>query len=105
MLARKRVSLMCLTPTIVKNGILHTMEFSILVFLYRRRSLTILNTVRRNPFDVTGALNFGMNAIWVDRQRKGWSDSLLPVGGRQAVGPTKIVHGLGEVYEYIASLY
>lgn len=46
-----------------------------------------------------------MNAIWVDRQRKGWSDSLLPVGGRQAAGPTKIVHGLGEVYEYIADLH
>lgn len=75
------------------------------VFLMHRRSPTILNTVRRNPFDVTGALNFGMNAIWVDRQRKGWSDSLLPVGGRQAAEPTKIVHGLGEVYEYIASLH
>lgn len=81
------------------DGVKHPRSFM------RCRSLTILTTVRRNPFDVTGALNFGMNAIWVDRQRKGWSDSLLPVGGRQAVGPTKIVHGLGEVYEYIASLY
>ncbi|KAH8110890.1 haloacid dehalogenase [Phellopilus nigrolimitatus] len=66
--------------------------------------------VSGNPFDVTGALAQGMSAIWIDRADKGWTDSLLPLpsqskaGEVSASGPTKIVHRLEEIVEYMASL-
>ena len=34
--------------------------------------------VSGNPFDVAGALNVGMNAIWVDRAEASWTDKALP---------------------------
>ena len=60
--------------------------------------------VSGNPFDVVGAREFGMEAIWVDRGGCGWTDDLIQGSyGR----PTLIVKGLDEVMEgiekYIAS--
>jgi len=45
--------------------------------------------VSSNPFDVTGAVAAGLNAIWVDRAGKGWIDQLGE--------PTYIVKGLDEL--------
>lgn len=42
-----------------------------------------------NPFDITGARNMGMNAIWVDRAGTGWQDSAAP-----DLQPTAIIHSL-----------
>ena len=51
----------------------------------------------RNPFDVSGARAQGMNAIWVDRAKKGWTDQL-------GLGPTKIVNDLREIPALIRSM-
>ncbi|KAI5120067.1 hypothetical protein M0805_002629 [Coniferiporia weirii] len=59
--------------------------------------------VSGNPFDVTGALAQGMSTIWVDRARKGWTDGLLPLHAGGATGPTKIVHGLVEIADFVAA--
>lgn len=54
--------------------------------------------VSGNPFDVVGARAVGMQAAWVDREGKGWTDGLVEgVAG----GPTVIVKGLGEVIEAV----
>ena len=50
--------------------------------------------VSSNPFDISGARSQGMNAVWVDREGKGWAD-MLPWGG--SVRPTRIVRSLEEV--------
>ncbi|KAI9847279.1 MAG: hypothetical protein M1837_002865 [Sclerophora amabilis] len=50
--------------------------------------------VSGNPFDVVGARNAGMQAVWVDRPGHGWTDRLLkPETGK----PTVVVKGLDEV--------
>ena len=49
---------------------------------------------RRNPFDVVGARNAGLQAIWVDRAGAGWTDRAVPT-----VGPSAVVKGLGEIAE------
>ncbi|PYH99272.1 haloacid dehalogenase, type II [Aspergillus ellipticus CBS 707.79] len=49
-----------------------------------------------NPFDVAGALNVGMRAIWVDRAEAPWTDRVLP-----DLEPTATVHDLGQVAEVI----
>lgn len=49
-----------------------------------------------NPFDIIGARNTGMNAIWVDRANKGWQDSAVP-----DLQPTAIVHSLEQIVEEI----
>lgn len=45
-----------------------------------------------NPFDIIGARNVGMNAIWVDRASKGWQDGCVP-----ELQPTAIVHSLEQI--------
>ncbi|KAI9759843.1 MAG: hypothetical protein M4579_002050 [Chaenotheca gracillima] len=55
--------------------------------------------VSGNPFDVVGARSIGMQAAWVDRAGKGWTDRLLD---HDVLGPTAIVRGLGEVIEAIS---
>ena len=54
--------------------------------------------VSGNPFDVAGARAVGMQAAWVDRAGKGWTDGL--VRGEEG-RPTIVVGGLGEVVEGI----
>jgi 2-haloacid dehalogenase len=49
-----------------------------------------------NPFDIVGARNAGMNAIWVDRASKGWQDTAVP-----ELQPTAIVHSLEQILEEI----
>ncbi|EIN05523.1 haloacid dehalogenase [Punctularia strigosozonata HHB-11173 SS5] len=49
-----------------------------------------------NPFDVTGALSVGMNAIWVDRAGAGWTDQLY-----SSRGPTKVVNDLDGIVQYV----
>ncbi|KAL4896522.1 HAD-like domain-containing protein [Aspergillus ambiguus] len=48
--------------------------------------------VSGNPFDVIGALEVGLKAIWVDRARAGWKDQAMP-----SLQPTAVVHQLEEV--------
>lgn len=50
-----------------------------------------------NPFDIVGARNVGMNAIWVDRASKGWQDACVP-----ELQPTAIVHSLEEIMDEIS---
>ncbi|KAI0319704.1 haloacid dehalogenase [Amylostereum chailletii] len=54
--------------------------------------------VSGNPFDVTGARESGMNAIWVDRAGNGWHDRLVDAQ------PTTTVSSLTEVASYILNL-
>lgn len=49
-----------------------------------------------NPFDIVGARNSGMNAIWVDRTSKGWQDTAVPT-----LQPTAIVHSLEQIVKEI----
>lgn len=54
--------------------------------------------VSGNPFDVVGARAVGMNAAWVDRVGKGWTDRLIdPKTG----GPTIVVRGVDEAVREI----
>jgi hypothetical protein len=50
-----------------------------------------------NPFDVVGARAAGLNAIWVDRDGKGWQDKL----GKE---PNVIVRELGEVVQAVTKI-
>lgn len=50
--------------------------------------------VSGNPFDVVGARAIGMQAAWVDRAGKGWTDQLVQ---SDAGRPTIVVRGLEEV--------
>lgn len=52
--------------------------------------------VSSNPFDVTGAIAAGINAIWVDRSGKGWMDQLGE--------PTHIVRGLDGIPALVEKL-
>jgi 2-haloacid dehalogenase len=49
--------------------------------------------VSGNPFDVTGARNAGMKAIWVDRAGNGWVDALVA----REKGPSVVVKSLEEI--------
>jgi 2-haloacid dehalogenase len=49
--------------------------------------------VSGNPFDVVGARAAGLQAAWVDRGGKGWSDKL---GELASGGPTIVVGGVEE---------
>ncbi|ETW75397.1 hypothetical protein HETIRDRAFT_108032 [Heterobasidion irregulare TC 32-1] len=51
----------------------------------------------KNPFDVTGAHNAGLNAIWVDRVGKGWTDRLF---NETTLGPTNIAKSLEDIPGY-----
>ena len=51
--------------------------------------------VSGNPFDVVGARAAGIQAAWVDRTGKGWTDRLGSIiGGAAAEGPTIVVDGV-----------
>lgn len=50
--------------------------------------------ISSNPFDIVGARNVGMNAIWVDRAGKGWQDACVP-----ELQPTAIVHSLEQIMD------
>jgi len=54
--------------------------------------------VTANPFDVVGAVNVGMKAVWVDRAGAGWVDSL----GEGDLGkPTVTVSSLEDVVDAV----
>ncbi|KAL3460913.1 HAD-like domain-containing protein [Aspergillus heterothallicus] len=48
--------------------------------------------VSGNPFDVVGARSVGLNAIWIDRAGRGWTDAAVP-----RLRPTAIVNSLEEI--------
>ncbi|KAL4807887.1 HAD-like domain-containing protein [Aspergillus unguis] len=48
--------------------------------------------VSGNPFDIVGARAVGLNAIWVDRGGKGWTDQAVP-----NLKPTAVVNNLEEI--------
>ncbi|PYI04877.1 haloacid dehalogenase, type II [Aspergillus sclerotiicarbonarius CBS 121057] len=52
--------------------------------------------VSGNPVDVAGALNVGMNAIWVDRAQAGWVDKALP-----ELQPTATIHHLEGIVDVL----
>lgn len=52
-----------------------------------------------NPFDIVGARNIGINAIWVDRAGKGWQDTCVP-----ELQPTAIVQSLEQIVNKIQGL-
>lgn len=54
--------------------------------------------VTGNPFDVVGARAVGMQACWVDREGKGWTDGLVE---GETGRPTVVVGGLDEVVEAV----
>ncbi|KAJ5710053.1 hypothetical protein N7493_009645 [Penicillium malachiteum] len=54
--------------------------------------------ISANPFDVAGARNAGLNAIWIDRAAKGWQDSVSI-----DLKPTAIVHSLEQIVTEITT--
>ena len=56
--------------------------------------------VSGNPFDVVGARAVGMQAAWVDRAGKGWTDQMVQGDSGR---PTIIVKGLQEVVDGVRS--
>lgn len=51
-----------------------------------------------NPFDIVGAISVGMETVWVDREKKGWTDQLIL--GKWGT-PSVVVHGLENVVHAI----
>lgn len=69
----------------------------------------LINVSNRNPFDILGAVSQGIRAIWVDRARKGWVDSLLPVPAHlinldKRLKSIMTVNDLDEISDTLASL-
>ncbi|KAL4978300.1 HAD-like domain-containing protein [Aspergillus desertorum] len=54
--------------------------------------------VSGNPFDIVGARNAGLNAIWVDRGGRGWMDAAAP-----KLKPTAAVRSLAEIVDVVQS--
>lgn len=52
--------------------------------------------VSGNPFDIVGARSVGLNAIWVDRGGRGWTDAAVP-----ELKPTAVVRNLEEIVEVV----
>ncbi|EAW13290.1 haloacid dehalogenase, type II [Aspergillus clavatus NRRL 1] len=52
--------------------------------------------ISANPFDIVGARASGLNAIWVDRSRRGWMDAAIP-----GLQPTAVVQELDEIVALI----
>ncbi|KAL2816039.1 HAD-like domain-containing protein [Aspergillus cavernicola] len=52
--------------------------------------------VSGNPFDIVGARSVGLNAIWVDRNGRGWVD-----GARPDIQPTAVVNNLEQILRVI----
>jgi 2-haloacid dehalogenase len=63
-----------------------------------RRDMEGIWLVSANPFDVVGARACGMEAVWVDREGRGWEDGLgMLVGAEEGGGgPTVVVRGVDE---------
>jgi 2-haloacid dehalogenase len=51
-----------------------------------------------NAWDIVGARNAGLNAIWIDRAGKGWHDAAVP-----ELKPTAIVRSLEQIIKEIKS--
>ncbi|KAJ5650203.1 HAD-like domain-containing protein [Penicillium longicatenatum] len=51
-----------------------------------------------NAWDIVGARNAGLNAIWIDRAGKGWQDAAVP-----ELKPTAIVRSLEQIIKEIKS--
>lgn len=56
--------------------------------------------ITANPFDVNGARNTGMQAIWIDRGLTGWTDRAEP-----ELSPTAVLHSLEDVIKTIIDHY
>lgn len=52
--------------------------------------------VSGNPFDIVGARSVGLNAIWVDRGGRGWTDAAVP-----SAKPTAVVRSLEEIVSVV----
>ncbi|KAL3475533.1 HAD-like domain-containing protein [Aspergillus californicus] len=52
--------------------------------------------VSGNPFDIIGARSVGFNAIWVDRNGRGWIDGAMP-----SLRPTAVVNSLEEILSVV----
>ena len=66
-----------------------------------KASMADLWLVSGNPFDVVGARNVGMKAIWVNRGGSAWTVNLM--GGSDVGKPTAVVDSLEEVLDVIKS--
>ncbi|KAK5995604.1 2-haloalkanoic acid dehalogenase [Cladobotryum mycophilum] len=55
--------------------------------------------VSSNPFDIVGARRAGLEAVWVNRSGKEWSDGL---GGATGLHPSRIVQGVDEAVKGIS---
>lgn len=56
--------------------------------------------ISANPFDINGARNMSMKAIWIDRNLTGWTDRAEP-----SLEPTAILHSLEDVIKTITDHY
>ena len=56
--------------------------------------------ISANPFDINGARNMDMKAIWIDRNLTGWTDRAEP-----SLEPTAILHSLEDVIKTIIDHY
>ncbi|KAF4448738.1 haloacid dehalogenase, type II [Fusarium austroafricanum] len=54
--------------------------------------------VSSNPFDVVGATAVGLKSAWIDREGKGWNDTL---GGSLGLEPTVMASGVDEAVQVI----
>ncbi|MCJ1261632.1 hypothetical protein MMC22_001498 [Lobaria immixta] len=63
-----------------------------------REGMSKMWLVSANPFDIVGAINVGMETVWVDRDGGGWKDQLI-LG--KAGTPSVVVNGLEEVVQAI----
>jgi 2-haloacid dehalogenase len=59
-----------------------------------KADLSTIWLVSGNPFDIVGARTVGLQAIWVDRVGKGWTDKL-------GMEPTDVVRSLEEVVDVV----
>lgn len=57
-----------------------------------------LKISHRNPFDVAGARNAGLQAIWIDRAGMGWVDRA------STHKPSTVVHSLSAVADFVKGL-
>ena len=64
----------------------------------KEREMGCIWLVSGNPFDIVGARAVGMQAAWVDRAGKGWTDKLGTLTGG---GPTVVGKGVEEAVEAI----
>ncbi|ODM23466.1 hypothetical protein SI65_01055 [Aspergillus cristatus] len=56
--------------------------------------------ISANPFDINGARNAGLKAIWIDRSLTGWTDRAEP-----SLEPTAVLHSLEDIIQTITHHY